>query len=161
MKCGICDIPPKGLKMAVCFVMHFQFPFIYMHMLAFMVHMANFLTAIGTGVTLGLLFARTRADNFLGADKKLVSLPDPSAVMNEVLFFLVQAFFYQAFLSIGAALSFPVATENSKQAYRLPFEPMVQALDRQLSIMNELAGDSPDYSTPRGVRSPAAAPKRR
>ena len=20
MKCGICDIPPKGLKMAVCFV---------------------------------------------------------------------------------------------------------------------------------------------
>ena len=62
--------------------------------------------------------------------------------MNEVLFFLVQAFFYQAFLSIGAALSFPVATENSKQAYRLPFEPMVQALDRQLVIMNELAGDN-------------------
>jgi hypothetical protein len=142
-------------------LLHFQFPFIYMHMLAFMVHMANFLTAIGTGVTLGLLFARTRAENFRAADSKLTTLPDPSAVMNEVLFFLVQAFFYQAFLSIGAALSFPVATENSKQAYRLPFEPMVQALDRQLSIMNELAGDSPDYSTPRGVRSPAAAPKRR
>jgi len=143
-------------------LLHFQFPFIYMHMLAFMVHMANFLTAIGTGVTLGLLFARTRADNFLGADKKLAGIPDPSAVMNEVLFFLVQAFFYQAFLSIGAALSFPVATENSKQAYRLPFEPMVQALDRQLVIMNELAGDSyaPDY-TPRAARSPAAGPKRR
>jgi hypothetical protein len=120
-------------------LLHFQFPFIYMHMLAFMVHMANFLTAIGTGVTLGLLFARTRSENFRKSDEKLVSLPDPSAVMNEVLFFLVQAFFYQAFLSIGAALSFPVATENSKQAYRLPFEPMVGALDRQLVIMNELA----------------------
>jgi len=144
-------------------LLHFQFPFIYMHMLAFMVHMANFLTAIGTGVTLGLLFARTRAENFRKSDEKLVSLPDPSAVMNEVLFFLVQAFFYQAFLSIGAALSFPVATENSKQAYRLPFEPMVQALDRQLVIMNELCTDlSPDYSgTSRGVRSPPAGPKRR
>jgi len=130
-------------------LLHFQFPFIYMHMLAFMVHMANFLTAIGTGVTLGLLFARTRASDFRNTDKKLVGLPDPSAIVNEVLFFLVQAFFYQAFLSIGAALSFPVATENSKQAYRLPFEPMVQALDRQLVIMNELAGDS---------YSPSAAP---
>jgi hypothetical protein len=144
-------------------LLHFQFPFIYMHMLAFMVHMANFLTAIGTGVTLGLLFARTRAENFRESDSKLVSLPDPSAVMNEVLFFLVQAFFYQAFLSIGAALSFPVATENSKQAYRLPFEPMVQALDRQLNIMNELAGELQGNDTPRtgGVRSPAAGPKRR
>lgn len=143
-------------------LLHFQFPFIYMHMLAFMVHMANFLTAIGTGVTLGLLFARTRAENFRDADKKLVTLPDPSAVLNEVLFFLVQAFFYQAFLSIGAALSFPVATENSKQAYRLPFEPMVQALDRQLNIMNELAGELGN-ETPRtgGVRSPAAGPKKR
>jgi hypothetical protein len=142
-------------------LLHFQFPFIYMHMLAFMVHMANFLTAIGTGVTLGLLFARTRADNFRHADSKLATMPDPSAIMNEVLFFLVQAFFYQAFLSIGAALSFPVATEDSKQAYRLPIEPMVQALDRQLTIMNELAGDAynPDY-TPRGG-SPAAGAKRR
>jgi len=137
-------------------LLHFQFPFIYMHMLAFMVHMANFLTAIGTGVTLGLLFARTRSDNFRKSDEKLVSIPDPSAVMNEVLFFLVQAFFYQAFLSIGAALSFPVATESSKQAYRLPFEPMVQALDRQLVIMNELAGDQSDFAA-RGPRSPAAA----
>jgi hypothetical protein len=144
-------------------LLHFQFPFIYMHMLAFMVHMANFLTAIGTGVTLGLLFARTRADNFRKSDEKLLGLPDPSAVMNEVLFFLVQAFFYQAFLSIGAALSFPVATENSKQAYRLPFEPMVQALDRQLVIMNELAGDSysPTAGFERGVRSPTAGPKKR
>lgn len=119
-------------------LLHFQFPFIYMHMLAFMVHMANFLTAIGTGITLGLLYARERETHFLAKDDKLSGLPDPSAVINEVLFFLVQAFFYQAFLSIGAALSFPIATKSSKQAYRLPFEPMVAALDQQLRIMDKL-----------------------
>jgi hypothetical protein len=121
-------------------LLHFQFPFIYMHMLAFMVHMANFLTAIGTGITLGLLYARERQSQFLAKDDKLSGLPDPSAVINEVLFFLVQAFFYQAFLSIGAALSFPISSRSSKQAYRLPFEQMVDALEQQLGIMNNLEG---------------------
>ena len=42
-------------------MMTFQIPFIYVHMLAFMIHFVNVMTAIGTGVRVGLLLATATA----------------------------------------------------------------------------------------------------
>merc|ERR1719253_307644 len=101
-------------------------PYIYVHLLAFMIHFVNFLTAIGTGVQVGLLIAQARKGNYH---------MDVNSMVNAVLFLIVQAFIYQAFLTIGAALSFPI----TGSAYRVPLKSMCVALDGQLKLMNYLA----------------------
>merc|ERR1719269_208103 len=82
--------------------LNFQFPYVYMHMLTFMVNVANSLSAVGTGLTIGVLFAREREIHH-----KFV-FPDVNRIQNEVLLLLVQSLFYQSFLSIGASLSYPL-----------------------------------------------------
>merc|ERR1719353_2129633 len=86
-------------------------PYIYMHLLAFMIHMVNVLTAMGAGLQVGLLVA---------------------------IALLVQSFVYQAFLTIGAALSFPV----TGTAYRIPLRSMCLAMEYQLRLMNRIANFS-------------------
>merc|ERR1719240_1259037 len=38
-----------------------QFPFLYTHLLAYMVHLVNILTSLCAGVTIGIVVARSRA----------------------------------------------------------------------------------------------------
>merc|ERR1719355_292712 len=97
--------------------MSFQFPFLYMHMLAFMVHLANFLTAIGTGITLGLLLARGRVEGEVSRDH----------ISNTV--------------TIGASLSYPIGSPGAKYMYRMPLDKMVAQLDKHLQMIN-LTSDS-------------------
>ena len=59
---------------------------------------------------------------------------DVNSMVNAVLFLIVQAFIYQAFLTIGAALSFPI----TGSAYRIPLKAMVDALDNQLKPKKDL-----------------------
>jgi predicted membrane chloride channel (bestrophin family) len=133
-------------------LMSFQFPFLYMHMLAFMVHLANFLTAIGTGITLGLLLARGRVEGEVSRDhisntvtiepfQEMMSHVDPGALGENILFFLLQTFFYQAALTIGASLSYPIGSPGAKYMYRMPLDKMVAQLDKHLQMIN-LTADS-------------------
>lgn len=135
----LCDLVQDGVGAvsAVRTAAAFQMPYIYVHMLAFMIHFVNLLTAIGTGVKIGLLFA--------SAGKKHVPV-DVGELASALVFLGVQAFIYQAFLTIGAALSFPITGE----AYRIPFKAMVEALDAQLKLMNQLADD---FNLPMSERS--------
>jgi hypothetical protein len=128
-------------------LLHFQFPFIYIHILAFLVHMSNLLAALGSGVTLGILFARSRHSNFLDQNSKLHSMPDPNTVVNEMVYFFVQTFFYQAFLNIGSSLTFPLSSPHTKRAYRLPFEKMVASFEAQVGIMCAICVDVEDLTT--------------
>lgn len=104
----------------------YQLPFIYVHMLAFMVHFVNILTALGTGVSIGLLLAKSR---------KTGRPLDRGAVTSDMVFLLVQAFLYQAFLSIGAGLNFPITGST----YNIPLEEIADGLEQQLKLMNKLA----------------------
>jgi len=124
----LCDLVQDGVASvsAVKTAAAFQMPYIYVHLLAFMIHFVNFLTAIGTGVQVGLLIAQARKGNYH---------MDVNSMVNAILFLIVQAFIYQAFLTIGAALSFPI----TGSAYRIPLKAMVDALDNQLKLMNLLA----------------------
>lgn len=106
----------------------YQLPFIYVHMLAFMVHFVNILTALGTGVSVGLLLAKAR---------KTGRPLDRGAVTSDMVFLLVQAFLYQAFLSIGAGLNFPITGST----YNIPLEEIADGLERQLALMNKLASE--------------------
>jgi hypothetical protein len=112
-------------------LMAFQFPFLYVHMLAFMVHLCNLLVAIGTGFSVGRLLCLYRVGNPL----------DGSGIANELLFFILQTFFYQAALFIGASLSFPIAAPKHAgvHMYTLPFPGMVDKLDKQLHMMLVIA----------------------
>jgi hypothetical protein len=112
---------------------NFQFPFLYTHMLAYMVHLVNLLTATGAGITIGIVVARSRHDPSAGVDA--------SAVFKEVLFLFIQVFLYQAFLGIGAALSFPVVPQGHGAMYRLPLAEMITSLRSNLMRMNRLATD--------------------
>jgi hypothetical protein len=124
----LCDLVQDGVASvsAVRTAAAFQMPYIYVHLLAFMIHFVNFLTAIGTGVQIGLLIAQAHKGNYH---------VDMNQMINCVIFLAVQAFIYQAFLTIGAALSFPI----TGSAYRIPLKAMVEALDHQLKLMNLLA----------------------
>jgi len=118
----------------------FQFPFLYTHMLAYMVHLVNMLTAIGAGITIGLVVARSQV-----SPKDASGLPtvpiDASQVFKEFLFLFIQVFLYQAFLGIGAALSFPVVPKGHGAMYRLPVAEMITSLRSNLARMNRLASE--------------------
>merc|ERR1719183_121226 len=58
--------------------LNFQFPYVYMHMLTFMVNVANSLSAVGTGLTIGVLCAREN-ETHNGA----FVLPDVNRIQNE------------------------------------------------------------------------------
>jgi hypothetical protein len=94
-------------------------------MLGFMVHAVNIMTALGAGVSIGLNLSRSRKTGFI----------DFPSITNELMFLLIQAFIYQSFLTIGAALSFPVTGE----AYKIPLRRMITTLERQLGTMSKLA----------------------
>jgi len=110
----------------------FHFPFLYVHMLAWMVHLVNLLTAVGAGITIGLLFATYRR-------APAGAVLDCGVIFRELLFLYIQVFLYQAFLSIGAALSFPIVPKGHGAMYRLPLAEMIEALRGHLSLINKLA----------------------
>lgn len=124
----ICELVGVGVSSVSSLktMMTFQIPFIYVHMLGFMVHSVNLLTAVTTGVTVGIMLAKS---------KKTGEHIDHAAIANEMVFLMVQACIYQAFLSIGAALSFPVSGE----CYRIPLSQMTGTLERQMQLMTKLA----------------------
>jgi len=123
----LCDLVQAGVAnvSAVRTAAAFQMPYIYVHMLAFMIHFTNVITALGTGVQMGLLFSVAAKEN-----KPI----DGGEVVNAIIFLTVQAVLYQSFLTIGAALSFPI----TGTAYKVPLKDMCLALDRQLTLMNDL-----------------------
>jgi hypothetical protein len=131
----------------------FQFPYVYMHMLTFMVNVANSLSAVGTGLTLGVLFAREN-ETHNGA----FVLPDVNRIQNEVILLLVQSLFYQSFLSIGASLSYPLSAgdkKTGKRAYSIPLGQMCMKLEQNLALINNVGDDTAE--TPLSS-SPATSP---
>lgn len=125
--CGLVQDGVAALS-AIRTTSSFQLPYIYVHLLAFMVHLVNMLTAISTGVTVGIMFSMSRVHN---------TPLDFNALASNAVFLVVQAFVYQAFLTIGAALSFPL----TGTAYNVPLAKMVDTLDAQLTLMNKLANE--------------------
>merc|ERR1719420_2403301 len=123
----LCELVGVGTSSvsALKTLMTFQIPFIYVHMLGFMVHAVNIMTAIGAGVSIGLNLSKSRTTGII----------DFASITNELMFLLIQAFIYQSFLTIGAALSFPVTGE----AYKIPLRRMITTLERQLGTMCKLA----------------------
>jgi len=116
-----------------------QFPFLYTHLLAYMVHLVNLLTSLCAGVTIGIVVARARATPVAktGQGEQV----DGSAIFKEILFLFIQVFLYQAFLGIGAALSYPVVPRGHGAMYRLPFEEMIGSLKAKLQRLNRLADE--------------------
>jgi hypothetical protein len=124
----LCSLAQDGMTnvTAIKTLAAYQLPFIYVHMLAFMVHFVNMFTAVGTGVTLGLMLSMSYASK----------MPlDMARVSSLMVFVVVQAFLYQSFLSIGAALSFPITGST----YNIPLMDILTTLDEQLRLMNKLA----------------------
>jgi len=124
----LCDLVQDGVSnvSAVRTAAAFQMPYIYVHLLAFMIHFVNMLTAVGTGVQMGLILAVAKKEN---------TAVDGNRLVNILIFLVVQAFIYQAFLTIGAALSFPI----TGAAYRVPLREMCHKLDEQLTLMNDIS----------------------
>lgn len=116
---------------------NFMFPFLYVHMLAWLVHAVNILTAIGSGITVGIVIARGRQSKAAGHEEPI----DASAIFKEFLFLFIQVFLYQAFLAIGCALSYPIVPRGSGAMYRLPLSEMIKAQRAQLELTNKLADE--------------------
>jgi predicted membrane chloride channel (bestrophin family) len=136
----LCELVGVGTSSvsALKTIMTFQIPFVYVHMLAFMVHAVNLLNAVGAGLQIGVAYAN-------------LGRVDYGAVGNSLVFLILQSFIYQAFLSIGAALSFPV----SASAYKIPLSRMTGTLERQLRTMTRLSFDQPKSAVGSKTSSPA------
>lgn len=117
----------------------FMFPFLYTHLLAFMVHLVNILTSLCAGVTIGIVIARSRVPQSVSG--KMAPQMDGSAIFKEVLFLFIQVFLYQSFLGIGAALSYPVVPRGHGAMYRVPFEEMIGSLRAKLERINRMADE--------------------
>jgi len=126
-----------GASQALATAASVQFPFLYTHLLAYMVHLVNILTSLCAGVTIGIVVARSRA----AAKGSAAQQVDGSAIFKELLFLFIQVFLYQAFLGIGAALSYPVVPRGHGAMYRLPFEEMIGSLKSKLDRLNRLADE--------------------
>jgi hypothetical protein len=126
-----------GATQALQTAANVQFPFLYTHLLAYMVHLVNLLTSLCAGVTIGIVIARARAAKAGSGSSQL----DVSAIFKEILFLFIQVFLYQAFLGIGAALSYPVVPRGHGAMYRLPFEEMIGSLKQKLERLNRLADE--------------------
>jgi hypothetical protein len=137
----LCELVGMGVSSVSSLktMMTFQIPFIYVHMLGFMVHSVNLMTALGSGISIGLTFATAH---------KMKQPVDFGTIINDMLFLMIQASIYQAFLSIGAALSFPVTGD----AYRIPLSDMTRTLERQLKLMCKLSSEH-DTSSKAGSTS--------
>jgi predicted membrane chloride channel (bestrophin family) len=137
----LCELVGMGVSSVSSLktMMTFQIPFIYVHMLGFMVHSVNLMTALGSGISIGLTFATAH---------KMKQPVDFGTIVNDMLFLMIQASIYQAFLSIGAALSFPVTGD----AYRIPLSDMTRTLERQLKLMCKLSSEH-DTSSKAGSTS--------
>lgn len=120
-------------------ISNFQFPFLYVHMLAWMVHLVNILTSVASGITIGIVIARARASpkNDAGFREPI----DASAIFKELLFLFIQVFLYQAFLGIGAALSYPIVPIGHGAMYRLPLSEMITSARKTLADMNRLGDE--------------------
>lgn len=114
----LCSLAQDGMTnvTAIKTLAAYQLPFIYVHMLAFMVHFVNMFTAVGTGVTLGLMLSMSYASK---------TPLDMARVSSLMVFVVVQAFLYQSFLSIGAALSFPITGST----YNIPLMDILWTAD--------------------------------
>jgi len=139
----LCELVGVGTSSvsALKTIMTFQIPFVYVHMLAFMVHAVNLLNAVGAGIQIGVSYANG-------------GRLDHGVVGNALVFLILQSFIYQAFLSIGAALSFPV----SANAYKIPLSRMTGTLQRQLRTMTKLSFDQPRSVAGSKTNSPASTP---
>merc|ERR1719305_1891755 len=128
-----------GASQALATAASVQFPFLYTHLLAYMVHLVNLLTSLCAGVTIGIVVARARSAPVAktGQGEQV----DGSAIFKEILFLFIQVFLYQAFLGIGAALSYPVVPRGHGAMYRLPFEEMIGILKVKLERLNRLADE--------------------
>merc|ERR1719443_1904526 len=69
-----------GATQALATAASVQFPFLYTHLLAYMVHLVNILTSLCAGVTIGIVVARSRA-----AQKGSAQQVDGSAIFKEIL----------------------------------------------------------------------------
>lgn len=139
----LCELVEAGVSGVSCIksLGLWQLPFVYVHMLAFMVHFVNFCTAAGTGCSLGVMVATASARN---------EVLDSSVVISKMLYIVVQAFIYQAFLSIGTALSFPL----SGTTYSIPLGEEINALDGQLYLINKMVDAPAQFARSAAVKSP-------
>lgn len=128
-----------------------QLPFMYTHMLAFLVQINNILLAvacgfssavrIGDGLHAGnhLLHDRDSAKQDVGAVYASVQ-----GLVVEVLIVIIEPMLYQAFLIIASTLADPFTHDQ----YGLPMLEYIEELSAQLNEMNTFAAHPPDLKPP-------------
>jgi len=129
-----------------------QAPFIYVHMLATLVHINNIANVVGFGLTFGstlgtLLENHRRSREAMGYDKK-ASVDDIRSDMENlvVMFFvsLVGPLIYQALLDISICISRPFASKEGM----IPTDRLLAYLEKDLSDAVRLAKKPPSWDAP-------------
>merc|ERR1719478_1140857 len=72
----LCELVGVGTSSvsALKTLMTFQIPFIYVHMLGFMVHAVNIMTAMGAGVMIGLILSKSKTTGHIDAASITIGL---------------------------------------------------------------------------------------
>merc|ERR1719440_497390 len=133
-----------------------QLPFMYSHMLAFLVQVNNILLAVACGFSCAVRIgdavhstnALMHADGVRGHMSSLYG--SAQGLLLEILVVIIEPVLYQAFLIIASTLADPFTHDQ----YGLPMLEYIEELSEQLNEMNTFAAHPTDLNPPVPAVSP-------
>jgi len=145
----------RSVRSSVCM----QPPYIYVQMLASLVHLNNVINAISFGLTLGVAIG-TRIQSYglagyLEVTKRGEASRDFQQVLVSFFFSVVGPFIYQALLETGAVIAQPFSSEDG----HIPTTKMLRSLEQDLFDGKKIAGGLPPKWTKPDFKGSQAAKK--
>lgn len=133
-----------------------QMPFVYVHMLAMLVHSNNILSAISFGLTLGQCSSRILSRFDIRVyDASRRAPPLDGSVQNDVqliIMSMITSYFapllYQAALQIGLTLAQPFNAQGQSQVGAIPTDKMIETLQRDLAHARTMTDEPPGFTRP-------------
>jgi hypothetical protein len=126
-----------------------QAPFVYVHLLASLVHVNNIVNAISFGIVLGSCIGTSLqyhgASGVYSTDSRMKEVV--SDVENLIISFficLIGPFLYQVLLEVCICISQPFASEESQ----IPTDRLMQRLQKDLTDARRMASSLPSWRAP-------------
>jgi len=136
-----------------------QAPFIYVHMLASLVHVNNIINALSFGIvvgsTAGTWMQRSRSsDAYSHRSKEGDLIADLENCLISFVISVIGPFLYQVLLEVSLCLAKPFDSEEGQ----IPTGRLIEDLQHDLSDAIQIGASPPSWEAP-CLKIPAAAPK--
>jgi predicted membrane chloride channel (bestrophin family) len=117
-----------------------QAPYIYVHLLASLVHINNLVNAIGFGIAWGSAMAEAhKILHHGGQSQKEEAIHDAEQLWLSFFYSCLGPLIYQAMLEVGIVIAEPFRSEDAQ----IPITRLLQGLEKDLHDGNRMAASTP------------------